>query len=406
MAVSNQYIRDFLVNYWDTHGNLDGLSKNATKVYQLILARRKKENNEKPVNDYIYSALGVTPRGNLGEELTFEINNYLQTTGTLANIKSAPFYNQLNRLANKYEVSIEELLIEADYTDYLDSEKINISYKSLNTYYRLTSSMMKTMIASMPQVGMEISRYLAQAGSLNRMELDVPDLFKQLMQIIYIPFGKSYPKDMTNADCIVTNRHVYFKDDGTVTPDTSNTVAVTKEIIYATLINERFKGSVLPPSTVYSLLQHLAYYKSLYNLYRTNPVLYTQVKQVYLNEGRFSSLSQMLEQEGFYYPELGLAGVQYLPCEDKKHVVFVSNQLDQSILMDTKSVSVIYLSDLEDSVSLASNNDGDLYVSVTHKEGRKTKDVPFHMLITGNIDTVYRDGNLLNVSSDNLEFQN
>lgn len=406
MAISNQYIRDFLVNYWDTHGNLDGLSTNAGKVYQLIIARRKKDNSTKPVNDYIYSALGVVPRGNLGEELTFEINNYIQMTGTLSDIKSALFYGQLKRLADKYNLSVEEMLIEADYLDFLDSPKVNISYKNLNTYYALTSKVMRTILDSTPQIGMLIENYMSRAGSLNTMEVDEPTLFGQLMKTIYIPFGKSYPEDTTNADCIVTNRQVYFKDNGTTTPDTSNVVAVTKEIIYAAINLDYFTGSILPPSTVYSLRQHLAYYKTLYNLYRVNPKLYTQLKTIYLNEGCFKSLANMLEHEGFYYPELSVANVQYIPCQDEKHIVFVSNQIDNSILMDTKTVSVIYSNDLEDNVSLAKNKEDVVYVAVTRKEGRKVQTVPLHMFLTGNIDTLYADGNLLNVSKDNLILPN
>ena len=398
MAINNQYIKDFLINYWDNYGSLDGLSKNAPKIYQLILARRKKAESTKPVNDYIYSALGVQPRGNLGEELTFEINNYLQTKGSLINFKKANFYPALKRLAKTYEVDPLELLVEAGYQDYIEIEETEISYKNLATYYRLTSKLFKTTLD--PKIGVLLDSYLKQNGSFNNLEQDEPNLFNVVSQLINIPIGKPYADDLTNAECIYTNKHIYFKESEKIIPNISNQSSTTKELLYGTF-NGSMNGNVLLPSMVFSIRQHLQYFKTLYNMHKTNPRLYALLKRVYLNEGTFKSLADMLSKEGFYYPELSVASTQYIPCSDRKHIVFVSNQNSQFILMDAKTLSIVNSSNMEDKIIIASNDETE-YVALLHKEGKKLQNVPLHMFITGNIDTQYLDGNLLNVSFDNL----
>lgn len=402
MAVSNQYIKDFLVNYWNNNGSLDGLSTKAPKIYALIQTRRRKDESTKSVNDYIYSALGVSPRGNLGEELTFEINNYIQMKQSLADVKNAPFYSKLERLAEKYGMTAEDMLIEADYMYYFDKPVANISYRNLNTYYALSSRVLKSMLEATPQIGMHLLGYISENGSLNYIEKNEANLFEKLSQLVHIPFGKSYTGDLTNADCIVTNKHAYFKESGYEMPNTSNQVAITKEIIYGALNGEAFKGSVIPPSLAFCLLDYLSVYRTPYNMYRLHPSLYNELKTIYLNEGCFSSFADMLKHEGIYYPELSTATIQYKPCQDENHALFISNQLDNFILMDRKTLAVVHSSDLEDKISIEKSEKGKNYVAVVTKQSKKNQVVPLHMFITGNIDTHYIDGNLLNVSTDNL----
>ena len=141
MAISNQYIADFLVNYWDNYGSLSGLSTNANSIYQLIFSRRRLEKSDKPVNDYIYGVLGITPKGDLGEELTFEIQNHIMAYKSLVNIKDMKRYPKLQRMSAKLKTTPEDMIAGAGFYNYLNAEPELYSQKELNLLYYISANL-------------------------------------------------------------------------------------------------------------------------------------------------------------------------------------------------------------------------------------------------------------------------
>ncbi len=399
MAVSNQYIVDMLMNYLDNHGGMDGLKTNKPKIYNLVISRRKgSTGEEKGVNDYIYSVLKVKPQGQLGEELTYLICGHLLAYDSLKNLKDAPFYSRLANLAKKKECSVEQLLIDANYYNYLDKPVRYINQKHLNTLYSMTANVFEAIFTSSQlPIGRLLTNYLQEKGTLANIDIDLPELYKQISNTLSIEFGDIY-KDK-QADAILRNQKLHLKDELDTVIPTVNTKTIIIEMLY--ILFGYKPNEVLPPSTRFLLDRHLKQYKSLHNLYRVNPLLYNSLKRRCIVERKFDSLADMLRSEGYYYPVLNTDAIQLIPCQDKNHLIYINNQLSQPIILDKASLAYLMENNLLNSLIIR-EIEGVKYAHVVFKQNSKKTDIPFHTLFLKNEAPMYADGNFLNVSSDNF----
>lgn len=400
MAISNQFIREFLFNYWDTHGSLDGLSKNAKRIYQLIIDRRKKQEDKRPVNDYIYSCLGVTPVGRLGEELTFELRNHVKAYYSLKNVKSCKSYNKLVRLAESNETTVDELLIEAGLGQYLDVEPNVRCYSDTNTFLILCSNILKSIVFNPKNpAGLQLKAYYESTGTFQSLESDLPEVYEYLDNLVKFEFGEYLDEDATNADGVMIGTRLYLKKEGDSAPVKISKTVLIRELLY--LCFGYVPNHVLPPSARYMIKCHLDYYKTLYGMVRTNPNLYNLLISVYVTEGKYSSLSDMLLKEGYYYPELTCESMQYHPCDDGEHIVGVLDSNDCHFILDRKTMAYVFENEFEDKLSVQ-KTETLYYLAIAIKNKKKVEYLPFHVTYTGFIDTVCLDGNYLNLSSANI----
>lgn len=401
-TIDNNFIRQYLVNYWDNNGSLDHLSINAKRIYSLIMGRRRKKDPDKPVNDFIYSELGVTPSGRLGEELTFLVRNHLTTYGSLKNYKQSNFYSRLNRLANKLETTCEELLQEAGVGEYLQRDVVAKNFTNLNVYYSICSEILKQVIEGYDKsLYMTIAYHYQQYGNFSRFKDEQPELYSVIEQSIAYQFGGYYDESVTNAGAMIVNGLMYFKDSSSAVPIIVNSNLLIQEALYAILGYK--PTTVLSPSIRFALASHLMRHKTLLNLCDTNPRLYSDLKRIYLSSPQYLSLADMLNKEGYYYPTLNTEDIQFIPCQDKEHIIYVSSVNPKYIILDREVLAFVFENKLEGELVIKTHNDS-YYVAVATNT-KKAEYPPFHMLYTKDVDTWYQDGNYLNISSQNMKTQ-
>jgi hypothetical protein len=162
--------------------------------------------------------------------------------------------------------------------------------------------------------------------------------------------------------------------------------------------------AVLCPSMLFALEQHLNYYKTLLHLNETNPRLYNEIKRIYLSSPEYTSIADMLQKEGYYYPRMSEVNSEYLPSQDGEHIIYVSTDNPHYIILNREMMAFLLERQMSDKLLVKPNNTGTYYVAYEALTDKRTKEYPpFHNIYTNRMDTVYVDGNFLNISTDNLE---
>lgn len=402
MAIDNNFIRDFLFNYWDTHGNLDGLSKNAKRIYQLIIDRRKKSQDKRPVNDYIYASLGVTPKGRLGEEITFELNNHVRAYNSLKNVKDCKVYNKLVKLSVSLDTPIEELLEETDLAPYLNTDPVVRNFNGLNKILTSYSYVIdKLILADTNPMLHALVSYYRERGSLYNFNQELPEVYAYLCDKVKFEMPRELPEGITNADSIMIGQRLAQSAE-----DDSQAMGLDQLNFILELAYQKLgfgPNRVLPPSTRFMVYNHLDVYKTLYGMVRTNPQLYNILRNIYLIEGTYNSLADMMRSEGFYFPELSTESVQYIPCQNKDNIIGVCDFNPTHFILDKTTMAYVLENEMSENLQIkTSDNIRYLTIAVKDEKTKKVDYLPFHSTFTGRTDTVCLDGNLLNLSASNL----
>ena len=139
--ISQQFIQDYAVSYFETYGSFEGFSTNCRSAYSVLQNRRKKtvaktqkdnsnDGFEGDTMDYLYHLVGVQKGSVVNIEVRAQMIAHIRTYGSFSNLETnnTKLYKVLQEIANEKETSTVSIIKAEGLGQYLTT---NVRFSQL-----------------------------------------------------------------------------------------------------------------------------------------------------------------------------------------------------------------------------------------------------------------------------------
>ena len=409
--ISQQFIQDYAVSYFETYGSFEGFSTNCRSAYSVLQNRRKKtvaKTQKDNSNDgfegdtmvYLYHLVGVQKGSVVNIEVRAQMIAHIRTYGSFSNLETnnTKLYKVLQEIANEKETSTVSIIKAEGLGQYLTT---NVRFSQLLNVNRTLDVLATYLFVKIDTaMGNRIYAHYEKTGNTFESLVDKDKKLADDLLAIMQSYGGDVPKDY-KSDVVVVGDLWY----GCPLVDSSS-VQTLIELLYIYIGTKT--RDILPPSVMHELKRHNFHMGNLRYLYSLYPQLFSKLIQYWYMSGK-SSIKEMLNTEGFHYTPMDWDNDF---CESKQGLIEArlntsEDRNTEKILMDKKVYGYLYQANYLDKLRIR-------YKKVVYMSGQKAevpmvtvelgdnKEIEFYTLYLQVTSPNFRDGNTLNISSNNM----